>query len=182
MDPDPDGLNHNNSSLWRQSSITEWHKRSGPVDQDDPEAGVDRKFTLGELHRKELQYLAKRRFLTDGENILDGEEGLSVAVSGGGLRAGSYGLGLMQSLQELGLLHSVEYWSTVSGGGYTSTGFLSHVVQQSGRGSPAPSTVEQQEAILATGVDQLVEQLQEGTATNCMGSECTRMKTAPYVG
>ena len=28
------------------------------------------------------------------------------------------------------MLHCVDYWSSVSGGGYTSTGWLSHVCQQ----------------------------------------------------
>src|SRR5437660_1669344 len=42
----------------------------------------------------------------------------AICLSGGGIRSASFGLGVLQSLAEAGLLHRFEYISTVSGGGY----------------------------------------------------------------
>ncbi len=42
----------------------------------------------------------------------------AVCLSGGGVRSASFGLGVMQGLSEAGVLDSVDYLSTVSGGGY----------------------------------------------------------------
>lgn len=41
-----------------------------------------------------------------------------VALSGGGIRSATFNLGLLQSLAQLKVLPSVDYLSTVSGGGY----------------------------------------------------------------
>jgi hypothetical protein len=47
------------------------------------------------------------------------ESGLvGVAVSGGGIRSATFSLGILQALSARGLLTSVDYLSTVSGGGY----------------------------------------------------------------
>jgi hypothetical protein len=46
---------------------------------------------------------------------------LGVALSGGGIRSASVNLGLLQVLDQYGLLPSVDYLSTVSGGGYLGT-------------------------------------------------------------
>jgi hypothetical protein len=42
----------------------------------------------------------------------------AVCLSGGGVRSASFGLGILQGLAEAGVLESVDYLSTVSGGGY----------------------------------------------------------------
>src|SRR5512139_1935 len=42
----------------------------------------------------------------------------SLAFSGGGIRSASFQLGVIQALAEKGLLSSVDYLSSVSGGGY----------------------------------------------------------------
>jgi hypothetical protein len=41
-----------------------------------------------------------------------------IALSGGGIRSATFGLGLLQGLEDLGVLKYVDYLSTVSGGGY----------------------------------------------------------------
>jgi hypothetical protein len=47
------------------------------------------------------------------------EEGLiGLAISGGGIRSATFGLGVLETLRELGLLKQLHYLSTVSGGGY----------------------------------------------------------------
>jgi predicted acylesterase/phospholipase RssA len=43
---------------------------------------------------------------------------VAVALSGGGVRAGTVSLGFLQALQELQILKEVDYLSSVSGGGY----------------------------------------------------------------
>lgn len=43
---------------------------------------------------------------------------VGLALSGGGIRSGALGLGLLQILYERGVLRQVDYLSTVSGGGY----------------------------------------------------------------
>ena len=43
---------------------------------------------------------------------------LGLAISGGGIRSATFGLGVLQALAETGLLRRVDYLSTVSGGGY----------------------------------------------------------------
>src|SRR5258708_8451836 len=41
-----------------------------------------------------------------------------LAFSGGGIRSATFNLGILQALAETGLLHKLDYLSTVSGGGY----------------------------------------------------------------
>lgn len=52
-----------------------------------------------------------------GEKDLDAPR-VGLALSGGGIRSATYGLGLMSALDEAGLLRFVSYLATVSGGGY----------------------------------------------------------------
>lgn len=56
---------------------------------------------------------------------------IGVALSGGGIRSATFGLGVLQSLAELGLLRYVDYLSTVSGGGYIG-GWLAAWVKREG--------------------------------------------------
>ena len=46
------------------------------------------------------------------------EDLVGLALSGGGIRSATFNLGLLQGLSELGLADSLDYVSTVSGGGY----------------------------------------------------------------
>ena len=46
---------------------------------------------------------------------------VGLALSGGGIRSASFGLGVLQALVASGLFRMVDYLSTVSGGGYTGT-------------------------------------------------------------
>jgi hypothetical protein len=46
---------------------------------------------------------------------------VGVAISGGGLRAASLGIGWLRGLYELGLLQDIRYLSTVSGGSWAAT-------------------------------------------------------------
>lgn len=55
-----------------------------------------------------------RRVCT-GEHV---DDLVGLAISGGGIRSATFGLGVLQRLQEIELLRKVDYLSTVSGGGY----------------------------------------------------------------
>lgn len=52
---------------------------------------------------------------------------IGLAFSGGGIRSATFNLGVLQRLQELDLLRSVDYLSTVSGGGYIGSWLLGNV-------------------------------------------------------
>jgi hypothetical protein len=52
---------------------------------------------------------------------------IGLAFSGGGIRSATFNLGVLQRLQELDLLRSVDYLSTVSGGGYIGGWLLGNV-------------------------------------------------------
>lgn len=43
---------------------------------------------------------------------------VGLALSGGGIRSATFGLGVLEGLKPLGLLKKIDYLSTVSGGGY----------------------------------------------------------------
>ncbi len=61
----------------------------------------------------ELEYLGTNREATEGAKPLRG-----LAISGGGIRSASFGLGVLQALVKHRFLPKVDYLSTVSGGGY----------------------------------------------------------------
>src|SRR5690606_755725 len=72
-----------------------------------------------------------------------------LALSGGGIRSATFGLGVLQALSRLGLLRCFHYQSTVSGGGYIGA-FLQALIRRHGfaqafetlaagmRGAPSP--------------------------------------------
>jgi len=64
-----------------------------------------------------------RRIWT-GEDI---DNPVGIALSGGGIRSATFGLGVLQRLQELDLLRHVDYLSTVSGGGYIGAWMVGNV-------------------------------------------------------
>ncbi len=72
----------------------------------------------------------ERSYTDDFEEIVEAEEQMfrdtkrdardriGLALSGGGIRSASFGLGVLQSLARYDLLRQIDYLSTVSGGGY----------------------------------------------------------------
>jgi len=56
---------------------------------------------------------------------LDGLKLFGLAFSGGGIRSATFNLGVLQAIEEMGLLRFVDYLSTVSGGGYIGSWYLS---------------------------------------------------------
>lgn len=65
----------------------------------------------------------------------DGEPEVGLALSGGGIRSATFSLGLLRSLSNAGLVHRIDYLSTVSGGGYAGAFFCSLFVPRELRGT-----------------------------------------------
>ena len=59
---------------------------------------------------------------------------VGLALSGGGIRSATFSLGLMRSLSKAKLIHSIDYLSTVSGGGYAGAFYCSLFVPNHLRG------------------------------------------------
>ena len=57
----------------------------------------------------------------------DGNDAFGLALSGGGIRSATFALGVVQALARKGVLHQVDFLSTVSGGGYLGS-FISSVL------------------------------------------------------
>jgi hypothetical protein len=70
----------------------------------------------GLLERARLRKRRSEMRLPDG--VSEASETIGLALSGGGIRSATVSLGALQSLARLRLLESVDYLSTVSGGGY----------------------------------------------------------------
>jgi hypothetical protein len=75
----------------------------------------------------------------------------ALCISGGGIRSATFGLGVIQSLAEQGLLEQFDYLSTVSGGGYigswltawaTREGGIEKVVPRLKKNAPPPAPGE----------------------------------------
>src|SRR4051794_1130881 len=67
---------------------------------------------------EELRELRKRSIAGSGA-----DDRIGLAFSGGGIRSATFGLGVLEALKQRGLLKSIQYLSTVSGGGYVGAWF-----------------------------------------------------------
>ncbi len=67
----------------------------------------------------------ERRLLESRKQAVDSkQEGLvGLALSGGGIRSAAFSFGIVQVLEQRGLMKHVDYLSTVSGGGYTGSAY-----------------------------------------------------------
>lgn len=85
---------------------------------------ADRAAAFGAVLRAEEELLKTRRAIPPlasnvGETeIFNGDGAVGLAISGGGIRSATFGLGILQYLAARDLLRQVDYLSTVSGGGY----------------------------------------------------------------
>ena len=69
--------------------------------------------------QQQAQELAAIRQWREGKDSAKPDGDLvGLALSGGGIRSATFGLGVLERLREIGLLQRVDYLSTVSGGGY----------------------------------------------------------------
>jgi len=73
---------------------------------------------FADVKQRELEYVALRRRHHPGRPGDPGETLIGLALSGGGIRAATTSLGILQGLSRMRILPLVDYVSTVSGGGY----------------------------------------------------------------
>lgn len=66
----------------------------------------------------------------------DGRKLTGLALSGGGIRSATFGLGVLQTLVEAGILTRFDYLSTVSGGGYIGASLSFHARRRAGGCTP----------------------------------------------
>lgn len=76
--------------------------------------------------KRELEEINVERALRGLPALTSTEESIGLAISGGGIRSATFGLGVLQKLRDLGLLPQVDYLSTVSGGGYIGSWFAAN--------------------------------------------------------
>jgi len=69
---------------------------------------------------REEELIFKRRKELELE---DSNETIGLALSGGGMRAATFNLGLLQAFNANSLLKRADYISSVSGGGYVTRGY-----------------------------------------------------------
>ena len=98
--------------------------------------------TGGTLFKKEREKLASRRASLGNKHAKDTATELhnatGLALSGGGIRSATFCLGIVQVLQQKGLLLKFDYLSTVSGGGYLGAFISTSLGTQIPGYAPAP--------------------------------------------
>jgi hypothetical protein len=93
-----------------------------------PEILPDAKTTADPIiiaEQKEVEGQRCRRFegMEKNRRPARGKDHVGLCFSGGGIRSATLNLGVLQGLQDTGLLKDVDYLSTVSGGGYIGSWF-----------------------------------------------------------
>lgn len=87
----------------------------------------------------------------------------ALCLSGGGIRSATFGLGVLQGLAHAGVLGTLDYLSTVSGGGYIGGWFTAWLHRQGADGradvlqslDPADAAVETDDSIAASPVERV---------------------------
>ena len=74
----------------------------------------------------EAVYIRARRIAANVEN--KNQPTVALCFSGGGLRCATIQLGVLQGLEEKGLLKNADYLSSVSGGSYIASWYVSHLL------------------------------------------------------
>ena len=98
------------------------------------------------INRDEAEEISARRRLR-GHVAPGGHNAVGLALSGGGIRSATFSLGVVQVLADRGLLRSVDFLSTVSGGGYTGSFLTARLGENepfadvAGSGGPDPGPI-----------------------------------------
>ncbi|NQT87400.1 hypothetical protein HQ560_11585 [bacterium] len=112
---------------------------------EDSVIGARNKKKLTVLYGKEYEAIRRAKRVGKAEEAKEAEEAekgkdyhryIGLALSGGGIRSASFATGVLQGLYELGVLEDVGYLSTVSGGGYAGSWYMTHVDRRGHPSSP----------------------------------------------
>jgi hypothetical protein len=98
------------------------------------QAGESQAQSFEKVLNKELLQIAaarRERFGSDREEPVADRALVGLALSGGGVRSATFGLGVLQGLARSGLLKQLDYLSSTGGGGHIS-GFLATWIRYSG--------------------------------------------------
>jgi hypothetical protein len=90
---------------------------------------------INQLEAAEIKARRARYRITGAS---EGEDAVGLSISGGGIRSATFALGVVQQLAHEGILHQVDYLSTVSGGGYLGAFITSFLNDDSSRVSLLP--------------------------------------------
>lgn len=101
------------------------------IPEDSEVNGCIPKELARKINDAEREEIEVRREAT-GSGCKPGYDAVGLAFSGGGIRSATFSLGVAQVLADRGLIHDVDFLSTVSGGGYVG-GFLA---RRLGEGTP----------------------------------------------
>lgn len=95
-------------------------------DSENPALGyVEKKIKLS--FSDDIPYFTPPGRTVDPLRRAEGMQLTALALSGGGIRSATFNLGVIQKLAEKGVLHHIDYLSTVSGGGYIGSWLLSWI-------------------------------------------------------
>ena len=117
--------------------------RSKPT---EPKSPVVRDFA--QVFAEEIDdWIALRRALhpndsqpgSPGTETRVSNELFGIALSGGGMRAATYALGVTQALADRGIMERADYLSMVSGGGYMGNGAVTYVAEDAVSAANAPN-------------------------------------------
>ena len=115
-------------------------KKDVPVPDRSSEPGT---LKQDEAFRIEHDRVVRRRASIPGGAARLPSETVGLALSGGGIRSATFSLGIIRALGRSGLIPSVDYLSTVSGGSYIGAFLGSRYVPQKLRGDLVEDDVEQ---------------------------------------
>ena len=76
------------------------------------------------IYVKEIEEIKDRRI--ESKDTKDLSKTNALCLSGGGVRSASFNLGVLKGLHEIGILNSMDYLSTVSGGSYIAAWYMVH--------------------------------------------------------
>jgi hypothetical protein len=86
--------------------------------------GGEQATLVGQINEKEREEIGRRREFYELPTAAAPTDAVGLSISGGGIRSATLALGIVQVLARQGILHQVDFLSTVSGGGYLGS-FLS---------------------------------------------------------
>lgn len=92
-----------------------------------------------EINAKERAEILERRRFYNVEGREQPSDALGLALSGGGIRSATFALGVVQVLARKGILRSVDFLSTVSGGGYLGAFISSFLSDEAGEAHLNPT-------------------------------------------
>jgi hypothetical protein len=110
----------------------------------EPGVSWKAKISVSPDYKAETDYIAQRRRAL---GLCSGDPTVALCFAGGGLRAATIQLGALQGLEEKGILEKADYLSSVSGGSYIASWYVSHLLPRGAQ------SVKSRKTLFHGGVD-----------------------------